>query len=190
MPIDIAYTKEHISDQKKDAAVQNLYLLLKELSSSQQILLANLGTRFLFHARKKDSGACDYSHRTIELNIREFSRFKHERRPKPSHNQRWASATLKEEAIHYLAEHLGFDRSKEWQHAVTQELRHPNVPRDDLFRKQRKYDSSSDEIKLSPAEYVADISESEKEADFLHGEWEPAEEGTVLNRTVPGGILS
>jgi hypothetical protein len=179
MPISIDYTEEHLSGQRKSAAAQNLYALLREISGPQQILLNNLGTQFLFHSRNDDSGACDYPNRTIELNVREFSRFKYERRPQPSRNQRWALATLKEEAIHYLAEHLGFDRSREWQRAVATELKNANPLRDQLFAAQRKYDSSSKEIKLSLAEYAADISVRDKIVDFLHGEWEPGEEFLV-----------
>lgn len=176
MTISIDALPPGLSHKDQQRITRNLFALLKELKPAQQVLLDRIGVRFVFHQLEDESGASDYPRRTIELNADEFRRFDHQRRPKPSHNQRWALSTLKEETLHYLAEHQGFDTSRAWQAAAKQELATKNPLRTKLCKHQRQYDSAKDEVKLSPKEYARGLTLMDRLRDIAHGEWEPGEE--------------
>lgn len=136
----------------RTTAERNFNLVMAELPQHYGAALAKIGITFEWHNRKKESGASNYSNRTIELNRTEFSRFKYNFRH-PCHNQRWCVATLKEEIIHYIATHIGFDESGAWKTAVKSDFKNKSKLRHRLFCRQRDHDSADDEIKVDPDEY-------------------------------------
>lgn len=178
MPITIAYIGKAVPDAKRKKAETNLRALLADLGQTQLFLLKFIGVHILFHETKNVSGFSDYAKRTIELSLREFSRFAY-RVHSTTPNQRWAAATLKEEVLHYLATHMAFDCSPRWKAAVAEDLKVRNRLRDKLCKAQRAYDSSTWEIKISIREYAEKIPLQKKISDFLEGEWEPAQEYLV-----------
>lgn len=178
MAIDLSFTNAAMkrSPKQKTKAAKSLVECLNDVPSYAIVLIDKIGADIIFHNIKSESGASDYPNKVIEQNLKEFSRFEYKSQKKPSHNQRWAVATLKEEFIHYLAEHYGFDNSQLWQKAAYRDLMSENKIRDKLFKKQRDYDSSESDIKITPKEYAKDISLSDTESDELYNEWEPGEE--------------
>ena len=162
----------------REQAEENLRDLLNVLPASFRVNLDAIGVTFVFHARKDDSGACIYADRIIELNLKEFRRASVSGDGKKRRaDRRWALATLKEEVIHYLASHYKFDNSLSWLWLSFKELQTQNELRKRLRKKQRRYDSSRDEIKLSPKEYRKDAALIQSAFLFmLARSWEPAEE--------------
>lgn len=139
-------------NKDRSIAKQNLSSIIAHLPQSYRAALNRFCVRFKWHSRMKVSGVSDYDNKTIELNILEFCRFKYDP-DKPSHNQRWCVATLKEEIVHFVATHDGFDTSAEWKLAVKSDMKTKSKLRQKLFQKQREYDSADDEIKCSVDEY-------------------------------------
>jgi hypothetical protein len=139
--------------KNRSIADRNLYLLVAGLPGNYRAALSRIGVRIEWHNRKKISGASDYHRKTIELSTSEFCRFKYSA-DEPSQDQRWCVATLKEEIIHYVATHTGFDSSAAWKSTVESENKKKSTLRNKLFRKQREYDSSEDEIKCDAEEYT------------------------------------
>ena len=166
------------SQTHREQAEENLRHLLNGLPDSFRVNLDAIGVTFVFHAREDDSGPCIYADRTIELNLKEFRRASMSGDGKKRRaDRRWALATLKEEIIHYLASHYRFDNSLSWLWLSFKELRTQNALRKRLRKKQRRYDSSRDEIKLSPKEYPKDAALIQSVFLFiLARSWEPAEE--------------
>ena len=85
----------------------------------------------------------------------------------PGQDQRWCVATLKEEIIHFVATHEGFDSSAAWISAVKRDMKKPSKLRKKLFQKQREYDSSEDEIKCDVEEYKKNERSEEWLVDVL-----------------------
>ena len=177
MAISFSCTVKNLRPGQYQDAVTNLKALLKELPPAQQLLLAHTDVCFEFCNTEGVSGKVVPFSNRIELNIHEFSNFKHQPRALP--NQRWALSTLKEETIHHLANLTHTDSSRAWKEAVANERKMPNKAREKFFKEQRKYDSSEDEIKLSHEEYSQDASSLRKIGFTLVGRSEIAEEWLV-----------
>ena len=133
-------------------AEQNLGFLLADLPQSYRAAIDQNRIKIKWHNRKKTSGVLDYDRKTIGLSLTEFSRFKYDA-ALPVRDQRWCIATLKEEIIHFIATHKGFDSSAAWIDAVKLDMKKPSRLRKKLFRKQREYDSAEDEFKCGIEEY-------------------------------------
>jgi hypothetical protein len=173
MPIAITYCCKSTRLQRTRAA-RNLCGLLADLPPEQQLLLELLATIFTFGANDRESGGAHYRTRTIRLNLKEFNQFQYRKRRSSNANQRWAFATLKEEAIHFLDDHIAFTRQRVWKKAVRLELAMRNVVRDTLCAAQREHDSSDTWEKLSPEEYAADLTLLERAVHFITGPSESA----------------
>lgn len=156
---------------RRDRAASNLYALLPELTPAQQILLDALNTTFEF---RREQRRRLLGERTIGLDLKEFSQFQYQQRPIPPPNQRWAIASLKEEVIQFLDDHVYFTQRWGWRRAARRELNTPNPARDRVCHAQRVCDSSDTWIKLSPAELAVDRSLLDKIVDFIQGASEPA----------------
>jgi len=148
--------------------------LLADLPPAQQLLLDQLATIFTFEANDRESGGAHYRTRTIHLNLKEFNQFQYRKRRSSNANQRWALATLKEEAIHFLDDHIGYTGQRVWKKAVRRELAMRNEERDTLCAAQREHDSSDTWEKLSPEEYAADLTLLERAVHFIAGASESA----------------
>ncbi|MFL6600769.1 MAG: hypothetical protein ACJ8R9_05505 [Steroidobacteraceae bacterium] len=175
MPIAIKYLCKSTRLQRTRAA-RNLCGLLADLPPAQQLLLNRLATVFAFEANDRESGGADYRTRTIHLNLKEFNQFQYWKRRSSNANQRWALSTLKEEAIHFLDDHIAFTSQRVWKKAVRLELAMGNAERDILCAAQREHDSSDTWEKLSPEEYAADLTLLERACQFIAGRSESASE--------------
>ena len=89
-------------------AKRNLGLLLEDLPQSYRDAIHRHRIEIKWHNRKSTSGVSDYDRKTIELSTEEFCRFRYDS-ALPGQDQRWCVATLKEEIIHFVATHEGFE---------------------------------------------------------------------------------
>jgi hypothetical protein len=142
----------HPKSNDQTIAERNLRLLLADLPQRYRAAIDRHKIKIKWHNKKHASGVADYDRKTIELSTMEFCRFEYGS-ALSGQNQRWCVSTLKEEIIHFVATHEDFDSSVAWISAVKRDMKKPSKLRKRLFRKQREYDSSDDEIKCDVEEY-------------------------------------